>query len=69
MKNDKTSLDIVRDCLDVATMYRKKKKYNEAENYFLKVTNFLERLVRAEDSDENWISLIDTYGNLALMIL
>lgn len=67
MKNDKTSLDIVRDCLDVATMYRKKKKYNEAENYFLKVTNFLERLVRAEDSDENWISLIDTYGNLALM--
>lgn len=66
-KNSETSLDIVSDCLDVATGYRKKRMYNDAEIYFLKVTEQLEQLVRTEDSDENWISLIDTYGKLALM--
>lgn len=67
MKNSEPSLDIVSDCLDIATVYRKKKRYNDAEIYFLKVAKYLEHLVRTEDSDENWISLIDTYGKLALM--
>lgn len=63
----KTSLTAIPDYIDVAMTLQKKRKYIEAETYFLKITEYLEQKVCLGDDDNNWISLIDTYGKLALM--